>query len=192
MHRSRTLITLLCTLSLVTVAPAQVTPAPSMQPPAATAPPSGAAATPAAPAPSGKTFTQQELDQLLAPIALYPDPLIAQILMSATYPLEVVQDDRWLQDPANAAIKGAALEAAVEEVARLREALERWTPDDLGVTTDRTFGGITVAETRRALRVLETSQPPAFYLPADDAAAALVEVAVTFQAAMGGEKCPPD
>ena len=58
-------------------------------------------------------YGPEELDQLLSPIALYPDPLIAQILMSATYPLEVVQADRWLQDPANAALKGAALEAAV-------------------------------------------------------------------------------
>src|SRR3989304_7038544 len=34
-------------------------------------------------------FTQQELDQMLAPIALYPDPLLSQILMASTYPLEV-------------------------------------------------------------------------------------------------------
>ena len=35
-------------------------------------------------------FKQEELDQLLAPIALYPDSLLAQILMASTYPLEVV------------------------------------------------------------------------------------------------------
>ena len=35
-------------------------------------------------------FTQQELDQMLAPIALYPDSLLTQILMASTYPLEVV------------------------------------------------------------------------------------------------------
>ncbi len=40
-------------------------------------------------------FRQEELDQMLAPIALYPDSLLAQILMAATYPLEVVQADRW-------------------------------------------------------------------------------------------------
>jgi len=39
-----------------------------------------------------------ELDALLAPIALYPDPLITNILMASTYPLEIVQADRWLQD----------------------------------------------------------------------------------------------
>jgi uncharacterized protein DUF3300 len=40
-------------------------------------------------------FTQPELDQMLAPIALYPDPLLSQILMAATYPLEVVEAARW-------------------------------------------------------------------------------------------------
>jgi hypothetical protein len=38
-----------------------------------------------------KPFKQEELDQLLAPIALYPDSLLAQIFMASTYPLEVVQ-----------------------------------------------------------------------------------------------------
>jgi uncharacterized protein DUF3300 len=40
-------------------------------------------------------YTQAELEQMLAPIALYPDELLAQILMAATYPLEVVQAARW-------------------------------------------------------------------------------------------------
>ncbi|CAJ0772690.1 DUF3300 domain-containing protein [Ralstonia chuxiongensis] len=50
--------------------------------------------------------TAVQLDQMLAPIALYPDALVAQILMAATYPLEVVQADRWVRDPANAALGG--------------------------------------------------------------------------------------
>jgi len=37
-----------------------------------------------------KTFKQEELDQMLAPIALYPDDLLTQILMASTYPLEIV------------------------------------------------------------------------------------------------------
>ena len=45
--------------------------------------------------PATRKFQQQELDQMLAPIALYPDSLLAQILMAATYPLEVVQAERW-------------------------------------------------------------------------------------------------
>jgi hypothetical protein len=46
-------------------------------------------------------FSQEELDQILAPIALYPDSLLAQILMAATYPLEVVQADRWVKSNRN-------------------------------------------------------------------------------------------
>jgi hypothetical protein len=42
-------------------------------------------------------FSNAELDQMLAPIALYPDSLLAQILMAATYPLEVVMADRWVK-----------------------------------------------------------------------------------------------
>ena len=49
----------------------------------------------------------QELDQLVAPIALYPDELVAQILAAATYPAEVVEAERWMQ--ANAGLKGDAL-----------------------------------------------------------------------------------
>lgn len=40
-------------------------------------------------------FSQPELEQMLAPVALYPDSLLAQILMAATYPLEVVEAARW-------------------------------------------------------------------------------------------------
>ncbi|MGA8050778.1 MAG: DUF3300 domain-containing protein [Burkholderiales bacterium] len=52
------------------------------------------AQTPQPPMPE-HVYSQQELDQMLAPIALYPDPLLTQILMAATYPLEVVRAARW-------------------------------------------------------------------------------------------------
>src|SRR6516164_8391973 len=52
-----------------------------------------------------------ELDQLLAPIALHPDPLLSEILIASTYPLEVVQADRWAKS--NSALKGDALTAAL-------------------------------------------------------------------------------
>jgi hypothetical protein len=45
--------------------------------------------------PAGRAFSPQELDQMLAPIALYPDALLSQVLMAATYPLEVVEAARW-------------------------------------------------------------------------------------------------
>lgn len=54
----------------------------------------------------------QELDTLVAPIALYPDSLVAQILAAATHPTEVVEADRWLQD--HPALKGDALAKAVD------------------------------------------------------------------------------
>lgn len=56
-----------------------------------------------------------QLDQMLAPIALYPDGLLGQVLMAAGYPLEVVQADRWLQDPANAALRGDDLTDALDQ-----------------------------------------------------------------------------
>ncbi len=61
--------------------------------------------------PAAKAFSQQDLDRLLAPIALYPDPLLAQILMASTYPLEVVEAARWVK--ANPKVSGAALETAM-------------------------------------------------------------------------------
>nr|WP_320051274.1 DUF3300 domain-containing protein [uncultured Desulfuromonas sp.] len=42
-------------------------------------------------------YSSQELAQMLAPIALYPDALLTQILIAATYPIEVIEADRWLQ-----------------------------------------------------------------------------------------------
>jgi hypothetical protein len=74
-------------------------------------PPPSPAATPAA-APA-KTFSQQDLDQILAPIALYPDALLAQIFMASTYPLEVVEAARWVK--ANPKVKDKALEDAMQK-----------------------------------------------------------------------------
>jgi Protein of unknown function (DUF3300) len=60
-----------------------------------------------------KPFKQEELDQIVAPVALYPDSLLAQILMASTYPLEVVQAQRWVK--ANQNLKGDALTKALEQ-----------------------------------------------------------------------------
>lgn len=57
-------------------------------------------------------FSRAELDQMLAPIALYPDPLLSQILMASTYPVEVVQAARWSR--ANTPLEGEAAVRAVE------------------------------------------------------------------------------
>ncbi len=75
----------------------------------------GAAALIAQQSGQAAVFKQEELDQLLAPIALYPDSLIAQILMASTYPLEIVQADRFAQQNKN--LKGEALTEALEQQA---------------------------------------------------------------------------
>lgn len=56
-----------------------------------------------------------QLDQMVAPIALYPDELLGDVLMAAGYPLEVVEADRWLQDPSNASLAGDQLAAALDQ-----------------------------------------------------------------------------
>ena len=62
--------------------------------------------------PESPTFTQAQLEQLVAPIALYPDGLIVQILISSTYPLEVVEAARWRTK--NKDLKDDALDKALE------------------------------------------------------------------------------
>lgn len=81
-------------------------PAPAAVPPAAI----GAAGS--ASAPTAKGFTQQQLDQMLASIALYPDALLSQIFMASTYPLEIVEAHRWAKS--NASLKGSALQDALK------------------------------------------------------------------------------
>ena len=71
--------------------------------------------TPAPPAQTAPLFQPAELDQLLAPVALYPDELLGQILMASTYPLEVVEAQRWVEDPSNARLKGDQLTAALQD-----------------------------------------------------------------------------
>ncbi len=60
-----------------------------------------------------KPLSTEQLDQLVAPIALYPDSLVAQVLMASTYPLEVVEAARWAKS--NPDLKGKALQDALEK-----------------------------------------------------------------------------
>jgi len=59
-----------------------------------------------------------QLDSLVAPVALYPDPLLAQVLAASTYPLEIIQLQQWMIKHPD--LKGDALAAAVEK--------ENWDP----------------------------------------------------------------
>jgi uncharacterized protein DUF3300/endosialidase-like protein len=65
------------------------------------------------PVPEPPTLKPAELDALVAPIALYPDTLLSNVLMASTYPLEVVRADRWINQNKN--LKGDALKAAAEK-----------------------------------------------------------------------------
>jgi len=56
-------------------------------------------------------FSTEELEQIAAPVALYPDPLLAQVLMAATYPVEVVQAARFVQ--AHPTLKDRQLDEAL-------------------------------------------------------------------------------
>jgi hypothetical protein len=58
-------------------------------------------------------LSQEQQEQLVAPIALYPDSLIAQILMASTYPLEIVQAARWSKQ--HPGVKSVQLEAAMQQ-----------------------------------------------------------------------------
>jgi hypothetical protein len=69
----------------------------------------------AQPAPTPAQVSRAQLEDLAAPIALYPDPLLSQVLMAATYGVQVVQADRWLADPVNAALRDGDLAAVVSQ-----------------------------------------------------------------------------
>jgi len=58
-------------------------------------------------------FKPEEIEQLVAPIALYPDGLLAQMLMASTYPLEIVQAERWAKE--HSGLQGTAREEALQE-----------------------------------------------------------------------------
>jgi hypothetical protein len=79
-------------------APAAAAPAPAASPPAQ---------------PQAELLKPEQIEALVAPIALYPDELIANLLAASTYPLEIVQADRWVK--ANKTLKGDALKAAVDK-----------------------------------------------------------------------------
>ena len=94
-------------LCVVLLIPSNVVSAPLLLPQAATTT-----------APAVTKIPNDQLDSLVAPIALYPDPLLAQVLAASTYPLEIIQLQQWMSR--NPDLKGEALAAAVEK--------ENWDP----------------------------------------------------------------
>src|SRR5215469_6750820 len=87
-------------------------------------------------------ISNDELDSLVAPIALYPDPLLAQVLAASTYPLELIQLQQWLgknkdlKDKALAdAVAKQPWDPSVQAMAGLPDVVKRLT-DDIQWTTD--------------------------------------------------------
>ena len=103
LHCGRAFLTLAIILATPLVAAAQGT---------GTTPPQSQA-TSTAPPQSEELLKPEQLDALVAPIALYPDALLANMLAASTYPLEVVQADRWLKEHKN--LKGDQLKADVDK-----------------------------------------------------------------------------
>lgn len=68
------------------------------QAPYSPAPPSTTPPPVAGNTPPGQPLSAQQLDDLVAPIALYPDPLVGEVLAAATYPLEIVEANQWVLD----------------------------------------------------------------------------------------------
>src|SRR5690242_13171875 len=130
--RGNTMRTLLVSLCCVLIAPGDILAYVSRQDAGSQA----ASSAPAAKIPS------DQLDSLVAPIALYPDPLLAQTLAASTYPLELMQLQQWLAR--NPGLKDQALVSAVEKqpwdpsvqaMAALPDLVKRLT-DDIQWTTD--------------------------------------------------------
>jgi hypothetical protein len=97
----------------------------AQQPPPPGMPP---AASPSAQQPgqaAGQQLGQGELEKLLAPIALYPDDLVGQILTASTYPIEVVEAERWANEHPN--MHGDALQDAMQQ--------QSWDPSVKGLTS---------------------------------------------------------
>ncbi len=92
--------------------------APPPLPAAQPAPPAGSQ--PADTSSEAASFNAEQLDALLAPIALYPDQLLVQVLMASTYPLDIVAASRWLKSGNNSSLTGDALAKALE--------LQNWDP----------------------------------------------------------------
>src|SRR5215471_18288492 len=104
-------------------------------------------------------LSADQLDALVAPIALYPDPLLAQCLVASTYPLDVVDAQQWIAR--NPDLKGDALADAIEKqdwdpsvqaLAQVPDALKRMA-DDVRWTTD--LGDAFLAQQNEVMKAVQ-------------------------------------
>ena len=96
----------------------------------------------AAPAAEARKLPSEQLDSVVAPIALYPDPLLAQVLAASTYPLEIIQLQQWMEkhkDLKDKALTDAVMkedwDPSVQAMAVLPEVVKRLA-DDIQWTAD--------------------------------------------------------
>ena len=146
MHRQiRTLAAVLCLLLLVLGdTSCRSTPTPQSQQPAASPQPTqtNQQTADASADQEAQKIPADQLDSLVAPIALYPDPLLSQVLVASTYPLEIIQLQQWLKK--NPGLKDKALADAVakqpwdpsiQSMAAMPELVDRLA-NDVQWTTD--------------------------------------------------------
>jgi len=95
------------------LAPPAPAPAPVVVAPPAPAPAQPATAPQGSEAPSASPMSSEQLDALVAPIALYPDSLVAQVMAAATFPDQIAIADYWLSQ--NSSLTGPALTQAVDQ-----------------------------------------------------------------------------
>ena len=150
------------------LAQAQQSPVPAARAPAPaeTAAPAPAATPALAEAeqpPENSAFTRAELEKLLAPIALYPDPLLAQMLPASAYPVQIVQSQRWLdKNKALVAkndysgIDNQNWDPAVKALARFPDVIELMSAD-LDWTTD--LGDAEVNQPQDVAEVIQAFAP---------------------------------
>ena len=131
-------------------------------------PPSAAGTAPEAAA----KLPPEQLDSLVAPIALYPDPLLAQTLAASTYPLEMIQLQQWMAKNPNLKDKALAdavakqpWDPAVQSMAAFPEAVKRLA-DDVQWTTD--LGNAFLAQQRpHGRRAEDAEEGPGHRRPED-------------------------
>ncbi|MEO6829201.1 MAG: DUF3300 domain-containing protein, partial [Acidobacteriaceae bacterium] len=128
------------------------------------APPPGESEMPDQGAPQGQPMSPDQLGQLVAPIALYPDALVAQVLAASTYPSQVVEANRWLQSQGNlsaeqiaAAANGQNWDPSVKALVAFPSVLAqldkniRWTTDLGNAYFNQPEDVMTAVQTMRSL-----------------------------------------
>lgn len=128
------------------------------------------------------TYSREELAQMLAPIALYPDALLSQILMASTYPIEVIEADRWrkrnpnLQDEVlDDALAAQNWDPSVKALCHFPDLLALMS-ERIGETTD--LGNAFLAQEEQVMATVQQLRAAAYAqgnLPTNDRQTVVVE-----------------